>query len=93
VPLAFYVYYRINPEAAAPARRQVETLLERVQQRFGVRGRLLTKRSEPNLWMEIYEDVADATLFESALQDEAASLGFGTLLLSGSERKVECFQE
>jgi hypothetical protein len=93
VPLAFYVYYRVNPEAAPLARLRVETLFERVQERFGVRGRLLTKRSEPNLWMEVYEDVADATLFEPALQGEAASLGFGALLLSGSERKVECFQE
>jgi hypothetical protein len=93
VPLAFYVYYRINPQAAALARLQVDMLLERVQQRCGVRGRLLTKRGEPNLWMEVYEDVVDAPLFESALRAEAASLGLEALLLSGSERKVECFQE
>jgi hypothetical protein len=93
VPLAFYVYYRIDPQAAAIARQRVDTLLERVQQRCGVRGRLMTKRDEPNLWMEIYEDVVDAPLFESGLAAEAACLGLEALLLPGSERRMECFQE
>jgi hypothetical protein len=93
VPLAFYVYYRIDPQAAVRARVQVDTLLDRVHQRCGVRGRLLTKRGEPNLWMEVYENVVDAARFESALRAEAAALGLEALLLSGGERKVECFQE
>jgi hypothetical protein len=93
VPLAFYIYYRIDPQAAARARVQVATLLERVRQRCGVRGRLLTKHGDPNLWMEVYENVVDAARFESALQAETAALGLEALLLSGGERKVECFRE
>ena len=45
--------------AAGEARVRVDKLFDRLQQRCGVRGRLLTKRDEPNLWMEVYEGVAD----------------------------------
>lgn len=93
MPLAFFVYYRVDPSAADSAREQVGMLFERLQQRCGVRGRLLTKHDEPNLWMEVYEGVADGARFEAALRAEAASAGLETALLPGDRRHLECFQE
>jgi hypothetical protein len=93
VPLAFYVYYRIDPAVAAEARLRVDQLFDRLQQRCKVRGRLLTKRDEPNLWMEAYEGVQNGTLFESSLRAEAASLGLEAVLSPGGRRNLESFQE
>jgi Domain of unknown function (DUF4936) len=93
VPLAFYVYYRVDPMAVGEARARVDKLFDRLQQRCGVRGRLLTKRDEPNLWMEAYEGVDDGALFEAALRTEAASLDLEAVLLPGDRRNLEAFVE
>jgi hypothetical protein len=93
VPLAFYVYYRVDPLAMVNARPRVDQLFARLQQRCGVRGRLLTKRGEPTLWMEVYEGVSDAAAFESALHAEAASLDLEALLVAGNRRNLESFEE
>jgi hypothetical protein len=93
VSLAFYVYYRVDPRLQAEARLRVDRLFARLQQRCLVRGRLLTKRDEPNLWMEAYEGVDDGAVFESALQAEAASLGLEAVLLPGNRRNLESFNE
>jgi hypothetical protein len=93
VPLAFYVYYRVDPVAADAARARVDALFDRLEQRCGVRGRLLTKRGEPHLWMEVYEGVSDAAGFESTLEAEAAGLGLDALLRAGNRRTVEAFED
>ena len=91
--VAFYIYYRVDPMAADAARTRVGTLFERLERLCGVRGRLLGKRGEPHLWMEVYEGVCDAGAFESALLAEAAALGLEALLLPGSRRTVEAFED
>lgn len=93
MPLAFYVYYRIDPLVEREARLRVDKLFERLQERCSVRGRLLTKCDEPNLWMEAYEGVDDGALFESALRAEAASLELEAVLLPGNHRNLESFRE
>ncbi|MCW5606243.1 MAG: DUF4936 family protein, partial [Burkholderiales bacterium] len=59
----------------------------------GVQGRLLRKRGEPLLWMEIYENVGDEAQFEWALADAAGRLGIQGFLQTGTQRHVECFEE
>ncbi len=59
---------------------------------IGVRGRLMTKRGEPNLWMEVYEAVSDPARFEHALHDAVQELEIVELLAPGSLRHVECFE-
>jgi hypothetical protein len=93
VPLAFYVYYRVDPRAEGEARQRVEALFQRLLERCSVRGRLLTKRGEPSLWMEAYEGVQDAERFEAALCTEAASLQLDTVVREGTRRNLECFEE
>ena len=66
-------------------------------ERCGVRGRLLTKRGEPNLWMEVYEGVQDGGLFESALAGRSGVAGprgacccRGTAATSSPSRNSAC---
>ena len=89
--LCYYVYYRVTrPQQARLAVRgmQSELLL-----RSGVRGRLLSKRDEPGLWMEVYEGVDDAAAFEAELDRLVAALKLEGFLESGSRRHTECFEE
>jgi hypothetical protein len=91
--LAFYVYYPVDPMAADAARARVYALFDRLEQRCGVRGRLLTRRGEPHLWMEVYEGVSDAAGFESALEVNAAALDLEALLPAGNRRTIEAFED
>ena len=86
-----YVYYRIQPGHEAEARRRVAELLADLRERSGVAGRLLCKRGETSLWMEVYDSVADIDAFEAELEHASARTGIEAVLLPGSSRKVECF--
>ena len=90
---SYYIYYRVQPEKAAECRPVVRELIAAVGKATGVSGKLLTKRGEPNLWMEIYENVPDDAKFEWELADAAGRLGVQAYLLPGSSRYVECFEE
>ncbi len=92
MPRFYYIYYRVEPERAAAAEGRVRELMSAVEQATGIAGRLLKKRGEPNLWMEIYENVADDARFEWELGQAAGRLKTTELLQSGSGRHVECFE-
>lgn len=88
---SLYVYYRVQPERSGQARQAIEAMLDRLHAATGVRGRLLTKRDESTLWMEVYEPVPDTVQFERALASALAAAGIERFLASGSARKTECF--
>jgi hypothetical protein len=89
--LCYYVYYRVTqPQRAGVAVRGMQSEL---LVRSGVRGRLLTKRDEPGLWMEVYEGVNDATAFEAELDSLIAAMKLEGFLAPGSRRHTECFEE
>jgi hypothetical protein len=90
---SFYIYYRIDPARAAVCVPRIRELLAAVGKATGVRGRLLTKRGEPGLWMEIYDGVTDEANFEWELAEAAGRLGIQEFLQVGTTRHVECFQE
>jgi hypothetical protein len=89
----YYVYYRVRPGCEADARTRVCDLLAAVDRSTGVSGRLLSKRDEPNLWMEVYADVPRQVGFDALLDELAGQVGIANVLLPGSVRKVECFRE
>jgi hypothetical protein len=93
VSLAYYVYYRVEPRREADARQRVQSVLAQVRRDCGVAGRVLRKRDEPNLWMEVYEAVEEHLVFEAALDRAAAATRIAEVLAAGSARKVECFRE
>lgn len=89
----FYIYYRVAAGTQARAREQIGVLLERVRQESGVRGRLLRKRGEDDLWMEVYEGVADEAAFAASLNAGVHALALNEMLMQGWSRRLECFED
>lgn len=89
---SYYIYYRVSSEQAATCEPRVLQLFSALKQSTGVAGRLLRKRSEPLLWMEVYDGVRDDAKFELELERCAAQLKIAECLVPGSTRKAECFE-
>jgi hypothetical protein len=89
---SYYIYYRVAPERAESCETRVLQLFSTVKETTGIAGRLLKKRSEPLLWMEVYENVRDDAKFELELEQAALQLQIGGCLQEGSGRRVECFE-
>lgn len=62
----YYVWYRVAGDPSA-ARAAVDATLHDVFRHAGVTGRVLVRRDDPRTWMEVYEHVGDAPLFEREL--------------------------
>jgi hypothetical protein len=90
---SFYIYYRVRADRKEAARGLADRLIAAIEHRFGIHGRVLMRRDEPLLWMEIYEAVPDARAFEAAIAAECERLDFASALLPGSSRHCECFVE
>ena len=88
-----YVYYRVASGRESMAREQVRRLHQQLAGSIGMSGRLLVKRGEPNLWMEVYEPVPDPPALERALATAVRALGLEQVLTQGSQRHVEWFED
>jgi quinol monooxygenase YgiN len=89
----YYVYYRVRREATDAARACVAELQAGIEREAGICGRALARCDEPELWMEVYEDVRDRTAFEATLSAAALASGLARHLEPGSARTVECFRD
>ena len=89
--LSYYIYYRVT--APAQARKLVRHIQSALKSETGVDGRLLTKRDDPSMWMEIYEGVGDGGKFEQALGVILQAADFSSALAAGSVRHMECFED
>ena len=89
---SYYIYYRVKDDQAGACEPRVLELFATLQQTAGVVGRLLKKRSEPHLWMEVYENVRDDAKFELELKQAVTRLKLGECLQDGSDRRLECFE-
>jgi len=92
MPCSYYIYYRVDPARAGASELRICDLLEGVRKATGVSGRLMKKRGEPNLWMEVYENVADEAKFEWELATAVDHLKIQELLVPGTPRHIECFE-
>ena len=90
--LNYYVYYRVAPHFEAEAAAAVKQIQFELEAETGIGGRLLHKRGEPQLWMEVYEGIAAGDAFEAMLNKAVEKAGFADFLQQGSVRKTECFQ-
>lgn len=63
---SYFVWYRIAGDPGA-ARAAVDALMRDVFANAGVAARLLVRRDDPRTWMEVYDNVADASRFEDVL--------------------------
>ena len=89
---SYYIYYRVAPAHAQPCEARVLELFTLIKQSTDVSGRLLKKRSEPLLWMEVYENVRDDAKFELELAQSTAQLKLNECIQEGSTRRAECFE-
>ena len=89
---SYYIYYRVASNHAEACEAKVLELFSAIKQSTNVAGRLLKKRSEPLLWMEIYENVRDDAKFELELAQTATQLKLAECLEEGSTRRTECFE-
>ncbi len=86
----YCVWYRVTDDDPE-TERLVRGLMSRLACRTGVAGRLMRKRDEPRLWLELYEGVVAPAAFESAMRELVAAYDVD-MFLSG-ERRIECFVE
>ncbi|HEY1290738.1 MAG TPA: DUF4936 family protein [Burkholderiales bacterium] len=71
----YYVYYKIAPDDLSRLRVAVQTLFTTIEKQCGVRGRWMRRRDDPSTYMEVYEEVKDAAVFEALLEREGVKLG------------------
>ncbi len=88
---SYYIYYRVDPAQAEMAKLRIKQLLAAVAKSTGIAGRLMTKRGEPNLWMEVYEGIADEAKFEWELAAAVNQCQAAAFLQAGGGRHIECF--
>jgi len=80
----------VNPAHLLEADAAVQQIQYEIEAQFSVAGRLLKKRDEPLMWMEIYENVAASAAFEAALnvvENKASIMRY----LADGQRHLECF--
>jgi hypothetical protein len=89
---SYFIYYRVSADRAKACEARVLDLFSTLKQATNVSGRLLRKRREPLLWMEVYENVRDDAKFELELEQAATQLKLAECLPEGQTRKTECFE-
>ena len=87
----YYVYYRVDPNDTPTLETLVASMQSRLKCQTGVVGRLLKKREDPLLWMEIYENVENPAQFEDALSRIVDKFEIEMFLAGYASRKIECF--
>ncbi|MCP5278765.1 MAG: DUF4936 family protein [Thiobacillus sp.] len=85
-----YVWYRVEKDDR-DTENAVRGMMARLACRSGVAGRLLKKRDEPRLWMEVYAGVADQDGFERLMAQKVDEFDLGMFI--DGERRVEAFSE
>lgn len=89
----YYIYYRIQPKFTAAIETAIQRMQLEIKAQLGITGRLLKKRDDPELWMEVYENVAENAAFEEVLHLLETETAIADLLDPGSKRHIECFQD
>lgn len=88
-----YIYYRVRPEFTDQAHALILEIHARVQERTGIRARLLQKIDSTDeaqqTWMEVYENVTSD--FETVLDEMIRNAQFFRFVEAG--RHVERFVE
>jgi hypothetical protein len=92
VPSSYYIYYRVDPSKSDVGERRIRELFTAMRRATGIAGRLMKKRNEPTLWMEVYENVTDEAKFEWELAEAIEQLKVQEVLLAGTARHIECFE-
>lgn len=84
----YCVWYRVSADGP-DTETVLRSMMARLACRTGITGRLMKKRDEPRLWMEVYQGIVDAGAFESRLAQAVDEYDVGMFV--AGERRVECF--
>lgn len=87
----YYIYYRVSAAHSLEASAAVKQIQYEIEAHFSIAGRLLKKREEPLLWMEIYENVPSSEAFEAALKSAESKAEIMRFVAGDGLRHVECF--
>lgn len=87
---SYYIYYR-SAASAEQIRETVGAMQAALARETGIAGQLLRGVDDSGTWMEIYENVADRSDFESKLAAGVDRFGLESLLTAGAVRHVERF--
>lgn len=85
-----YVYYRVLPTQASQVLAAVTAVMDELRDRTGIAGRLTRRRDDADMWMEIYDGIADSVAFERELSAALSRHGMAHWL-AGDARKTEVF--
>jgi hypothetical protein len=85
---SFFVWYRVT-QGDRDTEIALRSMMARLACRSGVAGRLLKKRDESGLWMEIYADVVDPARFEALLRQAVDE--YDVEMFIEGKRVTECF--
>jgi len=88
---SYYIYYRTDPARISSLRAAVDELFKRIKEQTGVRGRWMRRRDDPTTYMEVYEDVRNAEVFEAALEEHCEQVGLQRQLARDTVRRREIF--
>lgn len=86
----YYIWYRVTADDRT-TETAIRGMMARLACRTGIPGRLMKKRGEPGLWMEIYQDIADADLFARRLAQAVDEFDVEMFIDGG--RHTECFTD
>ena len=87
----YYIYYRVKADSAE-WRANLRAMQSALARECGVEGELLRKTDEPVTWMEVYEGVRDAALFEAAMTRLLREYRVEENLSPGTLRHTERFE-
>ena len=87
----YYIYFRVAQQQAEILEIRIRAMQAELRETTGIAGRLMKKRGEPLLWMEVYEQVSDTGDFERALTAAVEKFKLAEYLQPGAARKTECF--
>jgi hypothetical protein len=82
-----YIYYRVSSEDEPALRSRVIALLQEVESRTGIAGRLSQRVGDGSTWMETYEPVDNLSHFLSVLGEAEEKF------VPGGARQRECFED
>lgn len=86
-----YSYYRADPAHWEALRGTVEALFRNVLETFGIEGRWMRRKDDPDTFMEIYSGAPDVEALAEFIREQCERSGFRRLLADAGVRHDELF--
>lgn len=91
--LYYAIWYKAEAAQASSLLGELRRMQAQLAERLGVCGRVLQRSDSGDVWMEVYEDIADPEVFEQTLAELVAVHALTRFLPQGEVRHIERFRE